>query len=178
MNDRTEFNKKAEEILSFMDSYGAVRDEHLEIFFPGNGKAVKYLIKNKRLYKSADGVYVGVELPPRPDKPLIAALSVLGNVLGKVNTHTRAASPAQISFITHSGEYYEIIYVAHSMEAMAAAAFEPRLTARKQPGSYSDITKRMVIVEDKNQMDRLQIPGTTRFALILPDGSLTYYKIK
>jgi len=178
MNDRTEFNKKAEEILSFMDSYGTVRYEHLEIFFPDNGKSVKYLIKNKRLHKSTDGTYVGVDLPPRPDKPLIAALSVLGNVLGKVHAHTKATSPAQISFITHSGEYYEIIYVAHGMEAMAAAAFETQLTARKHSGNYSDTTKRMVIVEDKNQMDRLQIPGTTRFALVLPDGSLTYYKTK
>ena len=165
MSDRTDFNKAAEEILSFMDSYSSVKHEHLEKFFPGGDKIVKYLLKNKRLHKSPDGIYIGIESNPRPDKPQIAALSVLCDVLAKVSTHTRATAPAQVSFITHSGEYYEIIYVAHVMEAMLAASLGTQPSA-----------KRIVIIEDKHQMERLQTIDTTRFALVSPDGSLNYYK--
>jgi len=172
MNDRTDFNKIAEEILSFMDSYVTVKFNHLEKFFPGSVKAINYLIKNKRLHSSSDGIYIGIDPNLRPDKALIAALSMLSELLPKVKDYTKATAPAQLSFTTqHTGEHYEIIYVAHGMETMIAEMFE---VSEKTP---LDIIKRIVIVEDKVQMQKLQIPGTTRFALVLPNGQLTYYKI-
>ena len=176
MNERNEFIKKCEEILDFTDTYGVLKYEHLDKFFPGSKKIIDYLIKNQRLSKTADGVYISTDQDPRPDKCLIASLCVLTDVLDKVKTHARAESPAQLSFLTHSGDYYEIIYVGYGMEAMTAAAFDTRLTAKQRSKNYADTIKRMVIVEDKSQMERLQIPGTMRFALVQPDGSLSYYK--
>ena len=176
MSDRADFNKKAEEILDFVDAYGMVRYEHLEKFFLGSNKVVGYLIKNQRLHESTDGIYISTVADVCPDKCLIAALSVLADVIDKVQTYTRTTSPAQISFITYNGDYYEIIYVGYGAEVMTAAFFEAQLAAKQRPKDYVDTAKRIIIVEDKNQMERLHIPGTARFALIAPDGSLSYFK--
>ena len=176
MSDRADFSSKGEEILDFFDAYGVLRHEHLEKFFPDSKKIVGYLIKNKRLYKSPDGIYISSERGSRPDKCLISALGVLADVFDKVKSHTMATAPIQISFITHNGDYFEVIYVGYGMEAMVTAAFETQQNATKQDKDYTDNTKRMVIIEDTGQMDRLQIPKTMRFALVQPNGSLTYYK--
>ena len=174
MSDRTDFNKKGEEILEFLDAYDALRYEDLEKFFPRSNKIVSYLIKNQRLYKSPDGIYISTEQDSRPDKCMVAALGVLADIFEKVQSHARATTPAQISFITHSGDYYEIVYVGYGMEAMVAASSQ--ITAKQRSKAYADTTKRIVIVENKSQMMRHQIPGITRFALVQPDGSLSYFK--
>jgi len=181
MNERTEFAQKGEKILGFLDIYGALKYEHLEKFFPHSKKVVNHLIKNQRLYESPDITYVSADQGFRPDKCLMAALGVLVDLLEKVQSHTRATAPAQISFITYSGDYYEIVYVGYGMEVMVSASFGTQLVAKTQLKDYesyagADTVKRIVIVEDKNQMERLQVPGITRFALIQPDGSLSYFK--
>ena len=176
MNDRTDFNNKAEKVLDFIDTYGVVRYTHLEKCFPGSKKAISYLIKNRRLYKTADDIYISADQNLRPDKCLIAAIGVLSDVFDKVKAHARATSPAQVSFTTKNDDYYEIIYVGHGAEAMTVAFFETQFTAMQRSSDYADTTKRMVIVEDKSQMERLYIPETVRFALISPDGSLSYFK--
>ena len=165
----------AEEILDFIETYGVLKYAHLEKFFPNSAKKFDYLIKNKRLFRIDGGPYISADQDSRPDKTIIAAVGVLGDVLGKVSTHSRAMPPAQVSFITNDGDYYEIIYVGHGMEAMITAAFETQAATRQRIHAHADTTKRMIIVEDKSQMQRLHIPGTMRFALVQPDGSLTYY---
>ena len=175
MNERSEFIKKGEEILSFVDDYNILRHEYLNMFFPGSGKIVNYLLKTGRLYRSLDGFYISTDKKTTPDKCLIAALGVLADLSGKVKTHARAAAPAQIAFTTHSGDFYEIIYVGFGMELMMAASFEMQ-AAIERPNDYVGTIKRIIIVEDKSQMESLQIPGITRFALVSPDGSLSYFK--
>jgi len=176
MSARTEFNKKGEEILDFVDAYGILRCEHLEKIFPGSKKIVGYLTKHQRLHKSSDGAYISSDPGLQPDKCIAAALGVLADIIDKVQSHTRAAAPSQISFVSHSGDYYEIIYVEYGMEALVTACLETQLAAKQQSKDYSNTIKRMVIVESKSQMTRLQIPGIVRFALVLPDGSLSYFK--
>ena len=176
MNKRLEFNRKAEEIINFLDVYEVLRREQIEKFFPCSKKIVNYLIKGERLYESSDGIYIGAEGKFLPDKCLIAALSVLADVFKKVHSHAKATAPVQISFLTYSGEYYEIIYVGYGMEVMMVAFFETQIVANQRLSTHADTGKRMVIVEDKSQMTRLQMPGIARFALIQPDGSLSYFK--
>jgi len=181
MTERTDFAKKGEVILDFLDTYGAVKYEHLEKFFPYSKKIINYLLKNQRLHKSPDRIYISADENHRPDKCLIAALSVLVDVLEKVQSHARATAPVQISFITYSGDYYEIVYVGYGMEVMVSAFFETQLVARQRQKDNNgfadtDTAKRIVIVENKNQMERLQIPRIARFALIQPKGSLSYFK--
>ena len=176
MSERTEFNKQGEEILDFFDNYSVLRHEHLEKFFPRSKKVISYLVKNQRLYKSSNGVYISTDQDTRPDKCLIASLGVLADIYEKVQSHVRATAPVQISFITYTNDYYEIIYVGYGMDAMVIASFETQLAARKHDNSHAETAKRIIIVEDASQMKRLRIPGTTRFALVLPDGSLTYYR--
>jgi len=178
MNDRAVFTEKAEAILDFVDVYRVLKYSHLEKFFPDDKKIVEYLVKHRRLSVSPDGVYISTDEEARTDKTLMAALSVLSDIFEKVKTHTKAVPPAQISFLTHNGDYYEIIYVGYGMEAMVRASFETRLAAKMRNENHADITKRMVIVENADQMERLHIPGTTRFALVQPDGSLTYYRAR
>jgi len=176
MNGRAEFNLKGEEILDFIDTYGVLKYEYIDKFFPQSNKILSYLIKNRRLHKSADGIYISADHDSQPMKSVITALGVLADIFEKVQTHTRATAPAQISFITHSGDYYEILYVGYGMEAMITASYETQLAAKQRLKDYADITKRIAIIEDKNQMTRLPIPGIVRFALIQPNGNLSYFK--
>jgi hypothetical protein len=176
VTERAEFIRKCEEILDFFDIYNALRHEYIEKFFPGSKKTLNYLLKNRRLYKSDDGILISTVPDPPSDKCLLAALGVLADIFEKVQGHVKATAPAQISFTTHSGDYYEIIYVGYGMEAMVSAFFETQLAEKKQSSIYNDTAKLMVIVEDKNQMTRLQMPRITRFALVQPDGSLSYFK--
>jgi hypothetical protein len=169
VDGRDEFNEQCLEILDFLDTYGTIRLGHLEKFFPGSEKKVSYLIKKRRLYKSPDGAFISTEQEPRSDKCMAAALGVLSDIYEKVKSFTGAAAPSLISFVTHSGEFYEIVYVSYGMEVMVTASF------RNRHKNYTDATKRIVIVEDLGQMEKLKIPGTARYALIRPDGSLTYY---
>jgi len=175
MNERIEFNEKGKDILDFIDIYGMLKCEHVEKFFPRSRRVLNYLIRSQRLYKSPDKAYISAVMNSRPDKCLIAALGVLADVIGKVQSYARATAPAQISFFTYSGDYYEIVYVGYGMEAMITASIETQLAMTQRSGCTGTI-KRMVIVEEKNQMTRLSIPGITRFALIQPDGSLSYFK--
>jgi hypothetical protein len=168
MFDRPEFIKKSEEILEFLDTYGVLRYEYLKKIFPWSDKVVHYLLKKQRIFKILGGDYISTDKNPRIDKCLIAALGVLVDLSTKVQSHARATAPAQISFTTHAGDYYEIVYVAQDMEAMVTTLF------KKQDGA--DITKRIVIVEDKNQMERLQLPEVASFALVNPNGCLSYFK--
>ena len=179
LNQRDEFNKKCEDILSFLDIYTMMKFEYVEKFFPHSKKVINYLVKNQRVYKTPDGIYISTEKDTRPDKCLIASLGVLADIFEKVQSHTRATAPAQISFITYSGDYYEIVYVGYGMEAMVMASFETQSLAKQRSKvheNYTDTTKRIIIVEEKSQMMRLLIPRITRFALIQPNGSLSYFK--
>jgi hypothetical protein len=175
MDNTNEFRIKAEEILNFIETYGVLNYSHLEKFFPNSTKKIDYLIKNKRLFRIDDGSYISADQDLHPDKTIIAATGVLGDVFAKVSTHSRAMPPVQVSFMTNDGDYYEIIYVRHGMEVMISTIFENQGTARKRIHDHADTTKRIIIVEDKSQMQMLHIPGTMRFALVQPDGSLTYY---
>jgi len=168
MDERTDFIKQCEEVLDFFDVYGVMRHEHFEKFFPLAKSILKYLLKNRRLHKSSCGIYIGTEEVPSPDKCMIAALGVLADVLEKVKTHARATPPAQISFVTHSGDFYEIVYAAYGMEAYLNVFLKPE-------NNSSEEIKRMVIIESEQQMTRLQV-SVTRFALIQPDGSLSYFR--
>ena len=178
MSTRSEFIKRCEEILSFIETYGALKHDYIGRLFPHSKKNVGYLIKNQRLYHSKDGIYLSTDNDPRPDKCLVAALGVLADIFEKVKNHARATAPAQISFITHSSDYYEIIYVSYGMEAIVAASLETQHVAKMRNSDDVDTTKRMIIVEDAKQMERLRIPGTTRYVLVHPDGSLTYHKAR
>ena len=153
--------------MDFIDAYRTVRLEHINKIFPHSSKNIKYLIKNQRLYKSPDGAYISTEPKNPPDKHLVAAVGVLADIFDKVKYHPKASSPIQISFITHLCDYYEIIYVSYGMEVMVATTLEAQ---------QKDVAKRIVIIENKKQIDRLAIPQTKRFALVSPDGSLIYFR--
>jgi len=172
---RAEFNQKANEILGFVDIYGVLRISHLEKFFPGSYKAVEHLLKSGRLCRVADELHVSADNTISLNKAMLAALSVLSDVFDKVKSHAKATQPAQISFLTWGGDYYEIVYAGNGTEANATACFTSPPSA-SHPIRYPDTAKRIVIIEDKNQMQRLRIPGTTRFALIQSDGSLVYFR--
>jgi len=174
--ERAEFIKLGEEILHFIDVYGVLRYADFEKFFPNSKKVIDYLLKKQRLYKSPDGSYIGADRDFRVDRHMLAALSVLAALCEKVRSHTRAAAPAQISFITHSGDFYEIIYIGYGMEAMTAASIGSEIAAKQQTREYTENVKRIIIVENKNQMEGLQISGITQLALVHPDGSLSYYR--
>ena len=166
------FENRTKEILNLVDEYEVIKYDQLMKIFPGRARALEALIKKNRLYRSPGGEYicarlVGKERTRRPDKALIAALGVLGDFIstGQVYYHTKADHPAQISFVTTKGSYYEIIYVTFGHEIMANAVYKEKPV---------DEVKRIVIIEDVSQNKKLKIPGAVRFALVMPNGNIEY----
>ena len=176
MGTYPEFIKHGEEILDFLDVHGVLKLKYMEKFFPGSRKIIDYLTKKKRLHNSTDGIHISNDPAAIPDKRYGAALGVLADIYDKVKGCAKATEPAQISFVTHMGDYYEIIYVGYGMEAIVTATLESQLAIKMQSVDSNCCVKRIVIIEDKNQMERLQIQQTMRYALVSSDGSLSYFK--
>ena len=168
---------EAEEVLDFIESCDVVRADQLSKLYPNYNisKITKYLVGRKRIHMSSDGQFinstqVGTTDEPRPDKALIATLGVLGDLMSKVRQHTKAPPPAQISFLSHNGELFEIVYVGYGLEAMVSNMFN-----RSQPTSSEEV-KRIIVIEDTSQAAKVKakIPNIMRFALVLPSGGYEY----
>jgi len=168
---------EAEAVLDFIESCDMVKIEQLTKLYPEYNidKITRFLINRKRVHMSSDGEYlhgtpVGTTDEPRPNKALIATLGVLSDVMSKVKFHAKAPPPAQISFLAHSGELYEIVYVGYGLEAMVSSMY----------GSLQNVNpeevRRIVVLEDKSQIEKIKerIPNIMRFALVKPNGGYDY----
>ena len=173
--------EEAEAILDLVEFCNVVKIEQIPKIFPNSNceKILNFLLKRQRIHISEDKTYIhstqiGRGDVPRPDKALIAALGVLGDIIGKVQTYTKSIPPAQLSFLSHSGDFFEICYVKYGMEAMTVSMFNSHNTGNSQ--KKASVTKRIVIIEDATQIDELKgkIPGIARFAIVLADGGFKY----
>jgi len=174
MKARKEFIQMATTILDIMDAYGVMMRTQLELMFPDGIKEIAYLIKNKRLFLSEDKKYLSPDETIEPCKPLVAAINVLLNVISKVSFHTVGKLPAQIIFVTHNGDYYEIIYVEQGKEPIIASIYSNEALGR---AGVDTTAKRLVIVEDKAQIQKIKgvIPNILRFAVLKSCGSFDFY---
>jgi len=188
MDKRRGFDNLNEQILDFVtNGGGCVRRAHIERVFPfkdkeGNiisnhnpSRNINYLLKNRRLYQE-EGDLLSDKGGTKPQPAMYAAVCVLCGAFDNVESYSFAAYPAQINFVTKKTEMYEIIYVRYGDEAGIQASISVHEQRRPKNNFPISKAKRMVIVEDLSQIEKLQIPGTARYAMMQPNGEMDYFK--
>ena len=165
------YRKEASELLHIVTTYRAIRYEQALLFFPSKTEAVKTLIakllRQRRLYFD-EGKKLLCDCPESADSPdygMIASLWVLLDFKKTIIYHISSDFPIKITFFAQD-EVYEIIYVPEEKESLINHALS---------AIPKDNANRLIILETKEQANRLTIPHTLAFCIV-EDGVVNYYK--
>ena len=173
VDNKEQFDTQNEKILGFLLEYGSVvRRKHLERIFPYSNRNINYLMKRKRLYMLEDDL-LGDAANLKPNKEMLAALTVLCDLYDKIASYHRADYPAQINFTTLEGAFYEVVYVAVRNEVDIMANLSMQAESNHED---AEALRRVIIIEHPDQRLRIQIDSWARFVLANEDGSLEYLK--
>jgi len=181
MDRKEEFRNLIERILDFVsDSGGYMMQAHVWRIFPeAMQKHINYLIKNRRLFEIEDGKMLADSPEAKPKKPVIAATGVLCDFNDKLDVYTFAEYPAQMNLIAKNGDVLEILYVKYNDEIgiQASIAMQDKDLSKEMKSEYV-APKRIAVLEDPVQAERLNIPSVVRFATMEPDGKMTSFSKK
>jgi hypothetical protein len=124
------------------------------------------LRRQGRLWQSEDGKIVKVAKEVEINKGTIKSFWVLLDFIDSTEYHCSGSFPINLCFFLHA-EFYEVIYISQAQETLIQSV----LTAQeKEP------IKRIVIVDDSEQIDRLDIPGASGYCTVSDKGEILYYK--
>lgn len=165
------YGKEAANLLRDITTYHYIRRDQFLRLYPGKedkiANLLSFFVRQGRLQldKKLNMYHDGAEASP--DYEMLAAIWVLADFIERSDFHSSADFPAKLIFIA-DGELYEVIYVAPGNEALIEHALA-RLP--------NDAEKRLVIVEDSEQIARLAIPDVTAYCTVdMDSGAIQYYK--
>lgn len=167
------YNREASELLRDITTYHYIRHDQLLRLYPGKENKVdnllSYLVRQGRIFyePERDMYHDGTEA--FPDMNIISALWVLIEFIDKVNYHSSMDFPITLIFIA-DGELYETICVAADQETLIEHALKQM---------KCDADKRIVIVENIDQIKKIAIPDVTAYCTVdMRTGTISYFKYK
>ena len=167
------YGKEAAGLLRDISSYHCIRREQVYRLYPYKDKKVldnllTYLARQGRIFydPQTDIYYDSPDF--ETDRVMLAALWVLADFADRVEYHSPDDFPTKILFFS-SGETYEILYISPEKEALVEHALAP---------SGEEDGKRLLIIEDMEQIARLHIPNTAAFCTVSDTGEIQYFKQK
>lgn len=167
------YGKEAASLLRDITSYHCMRHEQVYRLYPNKDKAVLdnllfYLTRQGRIFHDpqTDIYYASPDL--EVDREMLAALWVLADFADRVEYHSPDDFPTKIIFFA-DGETYEIICVPPDREALIVHALSQ---------SGEEDGRRILIVEDAEQIARLRIFGPAAFCIVTDTGEIQYFKQK
>jgi hypothetical protein len=168
MKTRNElYSKEAAELLRVVSTYKSVTAEQLLRLFPGKEGKVRTILtqleKQGRIVSNA-GVVTVPDNSDAPDREMIASVWVLLDFIERAEYHTAGEFPVKICFFADA-EVFGIIYAAPGKEALISRAM-----------TGADPPRRLVIVEDVAQIERIHIANTAGYCAVSPGGEVCYYK--
>ena len=170
MKTRNDLYKEAAELLRVMAEYKVLLTEQVLRLFPGREEKVQTMLVNlhhqRRIWVSQDGRTLKAAEDAETDAGIIKAFWILLDYIDRIEYHCAGTFPILLSFFLDA-EFYEVTYIPPDQEA---------LICRVLPGKPEEIGKRIVIVEDAGQIDRLNIPGAGGFCTVSDKGAIQYYK--
>lgn len=165
------YRKEAAELLRDLTTYHYMYRNQILRLYPGKESKIEnllsYFTRQSRIFydKDLDMYHDGMEAAP--DMSMLASIWVLIDFIEKVEYHSAVDFPATLVFVA-DGELYEVLYVSADKEVVMEHAMA-------QQGS--DAEKRIVIVEDTDQIGRLSIPYVTAYCTMdMQTGSVQYFK--
>lgn len=164
------YGKEATEILRYVTTYHCITRNHLLRIYPDREKQIdnllKYLLRQGRIFTSpntADIFFDNSECPL--DREMLAALWVYADFSDRAEYHYAGEFPVKILFFADA-TVFDIIYVSEDKEALINCAAM----------QLDEDSKRIVIVETMEQIDKLTIPNTAAYCLVnLHTGEIQYY---
>ncbi len=172
MKTREQFyNREMEEILRDITSYHCILRYQIYRLYPYKKPDVidgmlDHLVRQRRIvYDKARDMYLD-SIGSSSDIGTLTALWVLAEFADEAEYHSPADFPIKLMFFSN-GETYEVIFVPSGNEGLieqALALFE------KECG------RRIVIVEDAAQIQRLNIKNAAAYCTVSGTGEIKYYK--
>lgn len=168
MKTRADIFYKSEDILNVITLYKALKLEQLINMYPNKENArhsINSLIKSRRVfYFPETDIVSSIEDTKHISTKLINAFWVMLDFIDKAEYHTISDFPVQILFFKE-GELYEIIYVSLGEENLINGILN----------KGTDDGKRLIVIESKEQIKRLNIKNTLCYCEIL-DNKVSYFK--
>ncbi len=172
MKTRADIFYKSEEILSVITLYKALKLKQILNIYPNKENtrhSINTLIKSKRVFYCPEtDIVSSIEEQNAVQNKLIQSFWVLLDFIEKVEHHFMSDFPIQISFFK-SNELYEILYVSLDEENLINTAINTYANSNN-----TDIAKRLVIVENKEQISKINIKNTICYCQVI-DEKVTYW---
>lgn len=172
MKTRSElYGHEATELLRILSMYPGLSGEQLCRFYPGREEVVKNLLshfkRQGRIQQDEAGRYFPYATTSGTFDPgLIRAVWVLLDFIGRVEYHSPGSFPARLVFFA-GGELYEVIHAPTGLETLVTQA------VRQTPESGG---RRIVLVDEPNQIPLLDFPAIAGFCTVDPAGTVSYYQ--
>jgi len=165
------YSREASDILRNITTYHYIRHDQFLRMYPGKeGKIanlLSFFVKQGRIFKDKNLPIYHDGTQAAADYEMIAAIWVLTDFIDRADYHSATDFPLKLIFIA-DGELYEVIYVAPGREALVEHALAQRT---------DDAEKRIVIVENSEQIPRLSIPDVTAYCTVdIDTGAVQYFK--
>ena len=164
------YSGEATELLRVMADYKTLLYEQVMRLFPGREERINNLLTNLRrqgrLWQSEDGKIVKVAKEVEIDRGMIKAFWVLLDFIDSTEYHCSGSFPISLCFFLHA-EFYEVVYIPQEQEALIQCVLSEQ---QKEP------SKRIIIVDDSEHIDRLSISGAGGYCTVSDKGEILYYK--
>ena len=147
------YQREATEMLQNIAQYPGLTEEQLCRFFPEKESTAKillsHMLKEGRAYRADNGrYYINQEIQNGADDTLSRCIWVLLDFIEQVEYHTAGEFPVEVLCFAN-GQLYEIVPIPRGKETMLCQLL--RLPQK-------DAGKRLVVVDDAEQIDALDIP--------------------
>jgi len=165
------YGKEAADILRNITTYHYLRHDQFLRLYPGKedkiANLLSFFVKQGRIFidKKTKIYHDGTEASA--DYEMLAAVWVLTDFIERADYHSSTDFPTKLIFIA-DGELYEVIYVEPGNETLIEHALAQQ---------SNDAEKRIVIVENSEQIAQLTIPDVTAYCTVDMDtGAVQYFK--
>ena len=166
------YGKEAMEIFRLITTYHCVHRNHLLRIYPDKEKQIdnllKYLLRQGRIFTSPDTADIFFDNSECSiDIEIMAALWVFADFSDKSEYHCAGEFPVKILFFADAS-VFDIIYVPEGRETLVNCALM----------QSDDESKRLVIIENVEQIDKLSISNIAAYCLVNQNsGEIQYFTI-
>ena len=128
---------------------------------------ITQLQREKKLIRSMEWVALSEEALENRREGIVEAMWVFDDFFQRIDYFTAGDFPAIVCFFA-DGVDYEIIYVPVGQEYIIS----------KSVTSCDNPPKRLVTIENTDQIPKISIPNITAYCITEPSGKTNYYKRK
>lgn len=164
------YGQEAASLLRDITMYRALTKPQLLALYPGKAEKIEgllnHLVRQGRIFYDAVNECYLADSQGQKDTGMIAAIWVLIDFIDEVEFHSVSDFPAKLLFFA-GGEVYEVVYVQLNQEALINQLWQQ---------NEKDPPRRIVLVDEPEQIPRIQIPGCSGYCTVSLDGRVAYFK--